>query len=368
MTVSRRNSRLRALARVCTLFPTVAAVSIVLAACSSSDNGSGITDPGSNFTTIQLNSTTSTAYLSLGSTASVVTVGDATTSTAWDLAFTPSPDVTVNGGASGPGSVKAYCLCANSKLTLAQVEALSATSGTEAFGAVTTTSVPTDSLFQADAASYAITGWYNYDATTHGVSAASNVWGIRLATTNGGYAKFHVTSIPSPTQSTAGPVTIQWAVQATSSGALGADKSATIDLSSGTKVYVNLTAGTTSNSSSTPWDIAMQGYTIFVNVAANVGAVSLVPSTFYASYAAITQIPVGASGIPSTAFGTDGAGGAFLAAQPYRYDPTSHQVYPTYDVYLVKKGSTVYKVQIASYYNTGGTFGYVTVRYAKLSG
>ncbi len=364
MIALRRTLRLR-------LFALVAPASIVVS-CSNADNGSEITEPGSQYATIQLNSTTSTAYVSLGATTTTVTVADPTTSTAWDLAFTPSPDVTVNGGASGPGGVKAYCLCANKNLTLAQVEALTAANGADAFGAVTTASIPSDSAFQLDAASQAISGWYNYDATTHAISAANSVWGIRLATTSGAYAKFHVTSIPSPTQSNAGPVTIQWAVQSTSTAALGADKSATVDLSSGTKVYVNLSTGTTSTSSASPWDIAMLGYTIYVNGGSsgtgNVGAVSLVPSTFYASYAAITQIPVGATGIPSTAFGTDGAGGAFLAAQPYRYDGTSHQVYPTYDVYLVKKGSAIYKIQIINYYSTGGAFGYVMLRYAKLSG
>jgi hypothetical protein len=348
----------------------IAAASVV--GCSSSDGGTGVIDPNSNVNTVQLNSTTATAFLALGTTATTVTVGDPTTSTTWDLAFTPAPDVEVNGGASGPGGVTAYCVCGNKSLSLTQVEALTSTSGADAFNAVTTASIPNDSLFQPDVASQAITGWWNYDATSHVVSASPNVWGVRLATTSGAYAKFHVTAVPTPTQSTAGPVTIQWAVQATSSATLGADKSATIDLSSGAKVYVNLTTGTTSSTSSAPWDIAMQNYTIYVNGGSSgtggVGAVALVPSTFYTSYAAITQIPIGAQGIPSAAFGTDGAGGAFLAAQPYRYDPTAHQVYPTYDVYLVKKGAAVYKVQIASYYSTGGVFGYVTLRYAKLSG
>lgn len=349
---------------------SIALVAALAVGCSSSET-TGPTDPGSQYASIQLNATAQTAYITLGATATPVTVADASTSTAWDLAFTGTPTVAVNGGASGPGTVKAYCLCANSSLSLTQIEALSAQVGADAFGAVTAAVIPADASFQSDVASQAITGWYSYNATTHAITTTSTAWGLRLASTSGAYAKFHVVSIPNPGQSNAGIVTIEWATQSSGTATLGADRQLAVDLSSGAKVYVNLTAGTTSTSSTAAWDIAMQGYTIYVNGGAsgsgNVGAVSLLPSTFYASYAAITTIPVGANGIPSSAFTSDGAGGAFLSAPPYRYDGTSHQVYPTYDVYLVKKASDVYKVQITSYYSTAGVFGNLTVRYAKLN-
>ena len=332
-----------------------------------------VTDPAATYSTIQVNASTSPAYVTLGETAvATILTGDPTASAAWDLAFTAEPAVSVNGGASGSGGVRAYCICQNASLTLAQVQALGAVTASDAFGAVSASSIGTDAQFQADVASQAISGWYDYNASTHVISANSTVWGIRLASTSGAYAKFHVSAIPSPAQASAGPVTIQWAIQASSTGALGADKQAIIDLSSGAKLYVNLTTGLTSSSSSSAWDIALQGYTITVNGGAggsgNVGAVPLVPSSFYASYASITAIPIGATGIPSTSFISDGAGGAFRANVPYRYDPVSHQVYPTFDVYLVKRGTTVYKVQVISYYSTGGVFGYVTLRYARITG
>jgi hypothetical protein len=350
-------------------FAAAACVFAGLAGCSSSE--SAPTDPGSSYATILINASTATTYVALGAPAMLATVGDPSASTTWDLAFTAEPTVAVNGGASGPGGVRAYCLCANSGLSLSQVEALSSAAGANAFGAVTTASVPADSAFHADVASQAITGWYDYNTTTHAITTNTKAWGVRLASTSGAYAKLHVSALPSPGQSNAGPVTIEWAVQSSSSGTLGADRQLVADLTAGAKVYVNLSTGTTSVSSTAAWDIALQGYTITVNGGAsgsgNVGAVPLVPSTFYTSYAAITAIPVGATGIPSSAFATDGAGGAFLASAPYRYDPTSHQVYPTYDVYLVKRGTDVYKVQVASYYSTTGVFGYVTLRYEKLS-
>ena len=348
----------------------LAALVIAATAACSAD---GVTDPGSQYSTLVVNASTSTAYVTLGDVSTLATVtGDPTMNTAWDLAFTAVPTVAVNGGASGAAGVKAYCLCQNANLSLTQVEALTATNGANAFGGVTTSSVVADNLFQVDAASQAISGWYDYNATTHIVSANSTVWGIRLASTAGAYAKFHVSAIPTPGQANAGPVTIQWAIQPTSSGTMGADKTLTLDLSSNAKLYVNLTTSSVSTTSTGTWDIALQGYTITVNGGANgtgnVGAVALVPSSFYTSYASITAIPVGATGIPSTSFVADAAGGAFLAAPPYRYDPVAHQVYPTYDVYLVKRGTTVYKVQVVSYYSSAGVFGVITLRYAKVSG
>lgn len=337
------------------------------AACS---NDGGPTEPASQFTTIQLNVAAAPVYLSLGSTATISAVNDPATSSAWDLGFTATPTVSVNGGASGPAGVKAYCLCANRNLSLDQVKALAPTAGADAFGAATAASIPADLSFQLDAATQAISGWYDYNASTHVVSANSTVWALRLASTAGAYAKFHVRAIPSPGQSNAGAVTLEWATQANGSGTLGADKTLTVDLSANAKVYVNLSTGSTTTAAGT-WDVALQGYTIYVNGGASgtggAAAIQIAPSP-YANYAAITaNMPIGATGIPTSVFVADGAGGAFLADEPYRYDGTLHQVYPTYDVYLVKRGTAVYKVQVIGYYAASATFGTITVRYAKLT-
>ncbi len=338
------------------------------AGCSSSDSAIAPTLPSS---TLQLDASTAPVYLALGTTASVVSVGDPTTSSVWDLALSSEPAVAVNGGASGPGGVTAYCVCTNRGLTLAQIEAITPAAGADAFAAVTASSIPSAASFQADSVSLAISGWYAYNSTTHAITTNANVWGIRLASAAGNFAKFHVVSIPSPAQANAGPVTLEWALQTGTTGTLGANRSLVVDLSSGAKVYVNLTAGTSSPSSATPWDIALQGYSIYVNGGASgsggAAAVPLVPSAFYNSYGVITAIPIGAQGIPPVAFAVDGAGGAFLSDEPYRYDPTAHQIWPTLDVYLVKRGTAVYKVQIIGYYGTNGAFGILTVRYEKLA-
>lgn len=335
----------------------------LLAGCS---DDAAPTEPGSQFTTIQLNAATAPAYLTLGTTATVATVTDPQASSAWDLVFTPGYEIKVNGGASGPAGVKAYCLCANASLTQAQVEALTAQNGAESFGAVSAAAVPADASFETDEASHAIDGWYVYNPTTHAVTPSDKAWGIRLASTPGGIAKLHVKAIPTPAMSNAGPVTIEWALQ--TGGTMGADQTAVVDLSTGARVYVNLTTGATSTTAAGTWDIALQGYTIFVNGGSSgngsVSALELAPSTAFATYAAITSVP---ASIPASAYSTDGTGGAFLANLPYRYSTTTHQLYPTYDVYLVKRGTAVYKVQVVTYYSQTGAAGHVTLRYAKLA-
>ena len=77
-----------------------------------------------------------------------------------------------------------------------------------------------EDAWQTDVLSPAISAWYSYDFVTHQVSAnPARVWKIRLAeSSNPGYAKFHVIDVDGGTQTAAGQVTIEYAVQS----ALGA--------------------------------------------------------------------------------------------------------------------------------------------------
>ena len=53
---------------------------------------------------------------------------------------------------------------------------------------------------------------------------------------------------------------------------------------------------------------------------------------------------------------------------PFLYGLNNDQVlYPTFNIYLVKVGSAVYKVQLIDYYNgSTGASGWPTVRYARI--
>lgn len=58
----------------------------------------------------------------------------------------------------------------------------------------------------------------------------------------------------------------------------------------------------------------------------------------------------------------------FTTAKWYRYNLTGsdHQVWPTFEVYLIQRGAEVYKIQLTSYYGPGGEPRRISFRYAKL--
>lgn len=333
----------------------------VLAAC----EGDRISDPADDpddFQTIAVDASQGWAFVELGDEARRVTVTDPASSTGWDIAFFAT-SVMLNGGDAGPGGVVAHCLCANAGLTDAQVGALTPQAGLSAFEAVTAADVPSDpDAWETDALVPALQGWYAYNPATHVVTAnPDRVWKLRTADGQA-YAKLHVIQIEGATQADAGQVTIEYAVQPGSGAAMGEAQSATVDVSGGARVYFSLTRGAVSDESD--WDLLFEGWTIRLNGGVSGGG---------AAGAVVVDEPfdgiADASDMGSLYRG-DTYGGAFAAHPWYRYNITGndHQIWPTYDVYLVKRGSEVYKVQLISYYEpTTGASRHVTMRYARLA-
>ena len=139
--------------------------------------------------------------------------------------------------------------------------------------------------------------------------------------------------------------------------------SKTIAVGSST-VYFDLAAGAVSTA--TQWDIAFSGYQIRVNGGVSgSGSIMAVPdnatpfANIDATYAATA---------PVQAYRTDEFGGVFSTNRWYKYNITGsdNQIWPTYNVYLLKKGSSVYKMQLTGYYGTNGASRQITVRYRKL--
>jgi hypothetical protein len=58
----------------------------------------------------------------------------------------------------------------------------------------------------------------------------------------------------------------------------------------------------------------------------------------------------------------------FATNRWYRYDLAGdHRISPTFDVYLVRRGAIVYKIQLINYYGPAGETRRITFRYAKLA-
>ncbi|HEY8483010.1 MAG TPA: HmuY family protein [Longimicrobiales bacterium] len=336
---------------------SVLALAVLIPAC---DDGSPTEPQDESAQTLTVDASQGWTFVDLGEPARVVQIADPTTSPDWDIAFSATA-VMLNGGAAGPGGVVGHCICQNASATNAQLQAMTPESELADFEAVTAAQIPTDdSDWQSDALVPAISDWYRYDFQTHRVSPASDkVWLIRAAE-GVAYAKFRVVGIEGASQANAGKVTFEFAVQAAKGAPMGAAQTATVDLSSGGKVYFDLVKGAVSDASD--WDLVFEGYTIRVNGGVSgsgqAGAVAMT-----ASFDEITD----ASQVPS--YPGDAYGGVFDSHRWYRYNITGsdHQVWPTYDVYLIKRGTEVYKLQITSYYGPAGEARRVTFRYARLT-
>ena len=333
---------------------------LLTAACSDEDPISPGTEDEASLT---VDATTSWAYVNLES-GSAVTVTEPTAASNWDMAFFAT-GVMLNGGSAGPAGVVGTCLCQNAGATEAQVQAMTPASELADFEGVTLASVPAAaSAWESDALAPAIAGWYAYNPATHQVSAApALVWKLRLAeATNPGYAKFHVTGIANATQAHAGQVTIEYAVQDALGAPLGETRTAVLDVSDGSRVYFDFKTGAESDASD--WDISLEGWELRLNSGVSgTGKAGAVLAT-NADFATMTD----ASDAPAQIYKADAFGGVFTAKKWYRYNlDGNNTIFPTYDVYLIKRGDDVYKVQITGYYHVEGDARHITFRYAKLT-
>lgn len=338
----------------------VAAAAVALAACGSDSATNPVITPVTAELTVD--AATNYAYVRLGSTATTVSPSDPATSDAWDLGFFAT-NVIVNGGAVGPGGVTAYCMCQNASLTDAALAGLTASSELADFEAVTTAQVPAAGMFTSDTLTPAIGGWF----TGTGASAAAKAdraWLLRSGTTTVTLGKFRVTSLANASATNAGQVTFEYALQSTPGGTFGTSQTKTVDVRNG-PVYFDLTSGTTTSASGT-WDLRFSGFEIRSNGGVSgAGSVSALVDNG-TPYASITAAY--AATAPAQVFKRDAYSGVFVSQPWYRYNitGTDNQIWPTYNVYLVKRGTETYKVQLTSYYGTTGTSRQITIRYARL--
>lgn len=126
--------------------------------------------------------------------------------------------------------------------------------------------------------------------------------------------------------------------------------------------------------SATAWDISFNATTVTLNTAGGVTAYCLCEHetatdaevmAFTADAENATFAAVISADIPAAAsFGTD----VFSARKWYRYNLTGndHQIWPTFNVYLIKRGSSIYKVQITGYYDATGASRHISIRSAVL--
>lgn len=148
--------------------------------------------------------------------------------------------------------------------------------------------------------------------------------------------------------------------------------------------YVDLSTGDTTAqtdaSTSTNWDIAFKTTSVMLNGGANgpggVTGYCLCQNATATDDAILAMTPESeepaftettAASVPTSASVWDPD--VFANDPWYKYDLAGdHHISPTFNVYLVKRGATVYKLQLINYYGPAGETRQITVRYSKVIG
>jgi hypothetical protein len=340
--------------------PLLAAAVLALAAC-----GESTSPPLPPVTrTVTVDASAAYQYLAFEDTNAVlVTVTDPAASTAWDMSFYATT-VTLNGGNAGPADVSAFCLCRNAAATNAELAAMTPENQLPFFDSVGTADIPAAASFVSDQLATAISGWYTGTGAAATVTP-SRAWLLREGTTTVTLGKFVVTQIAGATAANPGSVTFQYAVQAAPGGAFGATQTVTVSTAAG-PVYFDLATGAVSTSAD--WDIQFDGWNIRLNSGVSGSGTTRALLDVGTPFANIDAAYTATA--PAQAFRADSYSGAFSQNPWYRYNitGTDNQIWPTYNVYLVRRGSAVYRVQLTGYYSSTGAPRNITVRYSRIAG
>jgi hypothetical protein len=325
---------------------------VLLSACGNDATAPDAADP----TSLTL-SVDSRVYLRLTSTgAETVNVSDPGSSTAWDLAIEKT-SISLNGGTAGPGDVSGACLCRNQGLSTGDLLAIGRNSAPQRawFDSVTRTNQPADSLFQRDRYRNAIGSFVRGATGTSAVAEPDSAWLLRWGTIGSPlrYGKMRVRSLTGATAAAPGSVTIDYSVQPRADTAqFPPVRSLTVPVTPGAIVYVDLDSNrvVTENAD---WDVAFDRWTLRVNGGAGgtgtVRALRFGPGTNRSSSSFDAANLLFAQVAPTFVWQVDTFEGIFGARPWYRYDPAVFQVYPTFDVYVIRRGANVWKLQPVGY-------------------
>ena len=237
----------------------------------------------------------------------------------------------------------------------------------EDYVAVTHASIPADEdSFKSDTTEKILDGFYNYDSTTHQVSAATENYFIVQA--GSAFTKFSVSDL---TQSAfaMSNVTFNVAMQAEGATEFGEYKSVNLDLAmlcSDTEisaVYVDFETGM-EVSSDGAYHLAIPckdgNGTFELNLHADAKALKDFDNTYQGVDAATAHY----YGFKSNEYSTK----AFDENQWYAYNlQQGHKLWSQYGVYIVKTPTAHYKLQVTSYYDDEGISGNYTFRADKLT-
>ncbi|MGJ8691348.1 MAG: HmuY family protein [Thalassotalea sp.] len=293
---------------------------------------------------------------------------EAKTNTTWDIAFKRSGVYLNHANSEMP--VSAYFTNNNADFINSEGNAvtelfINATpeSELEDFTLVTAADIPTDTaLFVADETNNIINGFYDYNTTTHVVSAAPANYFI--VNSDDDFSKFSVTDITTSGFSLT-HITVSYTNQTASAVEFDTSTSdVVVDVAAACAayegVYIDFALGQTV-SATDAWDISltcnadMTGADFSIDIADDATAMQ----DFANSYAAIDPAAINYYDFQTNEYSVK----AFDETPWYRYGVNGgHTLWSQYGVYLIQTPTATYKFQITSYYDADGTSGNLSFR------
>lgn len=353
------------LARRLALSLTLGAFAVLASAC---EDEATAPDPGDELVegsaTINASSPTDFVYVSL-ETGQEVSVTDPTASDEWDIAFRRF-SAKLNGGVAGPGDVAGFNVANNAGATEAEVLAFTSDDAEDAFAAVTEADIAgatfvEDGLIPDEGGS-----WFRAVSTPGGpptlVANPGAAWRVQEAE-NGGYAVFRIANLELA-GNTPQSATVEYRRQDVGA-VLGPVESVVVDYTMGPG-YIDLSSGATVVPDGCNWDMVLTPmFGIDFNGDCDAGTfpvdgtedfTALTTADDAPEYAPFLSTISGA--IPNTIDTPEGV---------FWYNLEENQrMWPTLNVFLVRDGDDVYKIQVTDYYSATGESGFPTVRFEQI--
>ncbi|QJR80657.1 hypothetical protein CA267_007615 [Alteromonas pelagimontana] len=225
--------------------------------------------------------------------------------------------------------------------------------------AVKAASIPAAEEFITDSESEVIGDtFYNYDMSTHVVTAADDVYYVVASDEN--YTKFRITDIQTEGR-LLGELILGIAHQSSLDGASEFADEVSLNLNTvgcSEDIYVDFDTQQIVTAAD-GWDLSIPCGDGAAEFALTIPDDATVLKTDIATFAGID-----AEAAPYYGFSANQVTRyAFDNQQWYYYDTTSHLLYSQFGVYLIKVGETTYKFQITSYYDDEGTSGNYSFRF-----
>lgn len=354
----------RVAGRIAAIAPLLALVA--LGACESEASPTG---PNTGTPEAPINEIVTVGPLNASSTDTLVyfsfaSGGLVSRSADWDLAFRRF-ELRLNSPAVGGASARTVLgvgLDNNKAATDAEVLAFTPATTRAAFDAVRAAQIPADSLFVADRLSENRQGFFNFGGIP--TANAANYWKLRLA--DGGFALLRATRVRFTPQFQVDTLYLETRVQ--SGTTLGPVQTLAITPTSQVRsISVRTNSVVTQNGCN--WDFsfnpAANQLAIALNTACNAGSYPGPASPTFANATAANDAPQYAQFLSQLVGPIPNS--VFDKSAPFRYNLAGNdRLHPSFNTYLLKSGTRVYKLQVIDYYSNIGAAGFPTIRYARI--